>query len=81
MSDFKFDYTICEAYDKAAFDSVCAKLDSHIPPLEKGECIKEDDGSEMQFYRLDGKKLAVHIVDFLEIVYVTSEFAAEEFLK
>lgn len=81
MSDFKFDYNISEVFDKAAFDETCAKLDSHIPPLEKGENIKEDDGSEMQFYYLDGKKLAVHIVDFLDIVYVTSEFDANEYLK
>lgn len=81
MSDFKFDYNISDAFDREAFDATCQKLDSHIPPLEKGENIKEDDGSEMQFYYLNGKKLAVHIVDFLDMVYATSEFDAEEYLK
>ncbi len=81
MSDFKFDYNISESFDRDAFDSTCRKLDAHIPPLEKGENIKEDDGSEMQFYYLNDKKLAVHIVDFLDIVYVTSEFDASEYLK
>ena len=55
MSDFKFDYNISDAFDREAFDATCQKLDSHIPPLEKGENIKEDDGSEMQFYYLNGK--------------------------
>lgn len=81
MSDFKFDYNISDDFDREAFDSTCHKLDSHIPPLQKGENIREDDGSEMQFYYLDGKKLAVHIVDFLDMVYVTSEFDASEYLK
>ncbi len=81
MSDFKFDYNISESFDRAAFDATIEKLDSHTPPLEKGENVKEDDGSEMQFYYLDGKKLAVHIVDFLDLVYVTSEFDAAEYLK
>ena len=81
MSDFKFDYNISESYDRDAYEKVIARLDAHVPPLEKGECIREDDGSEMQFYRLEGKKLAVHIVDFLDLVYVTSEFDAEEYLK
>ena len=81
MSDFKFDYNISESFDRAAYDETCKVLDSHIPPLEKGETIKEDDGSEMQFYYLGEKKLAVHIVDFLDLVYVTSEFDAAEFLK
>ncbi len=81
MSDFKYDYTISETFDRVAFEDICAKLDSHIPPLEKGENVKEDDGSEMQFYYLEGKKLAVHIVDFLDIVYVTSEFDAKNFIN
>ena len=58
MSDFKFDYNISETFDREAFDATCKKLDSHIPPLRKGENIKEEDGSEMQFYYLDSKKLA-----------------------
>ncbi len=81
MSDFKYDYNISESFDRRAYDDTVKRLDAHIPPLEKGENIREDDGSEMQFYYLDGKKLAVHIVDFLDIVYVTSEFDAEELLK
>lgn len=81
MSDFKFDYNISETFDRAAFEDTCKKLDSHIPPLRKGENIKEDDGSEMQFYYLESKKLAVHIVDFLDLVYVTSEFDASEYLN
>lgn len=81
MSDFKFDYNISETFDREAFDATCKKLDSHIPPLRKGENIKEEDGGEMQFYYLDSKKLAVHIVDFLDLVYVTSEFDASEYLK
>ena len=81
MSDFKFDYNISEAFDREAFEATCKKLDGHIPPLRKGENIKEDDGSEMQFYYLEAKKLAVHIVDFLDLVYVTSEFDAGEYLK
>ena len=81
MTDYKFDYTVSEIYNRKAFEETCRKLDSHIPPLEKGENIRDEDGSEMQFYYLDKKKLAVHIVDFLDIVYITSEFDAEDFLK
>ncbi len=81
MSDFKFDYNISESFDREAYDATCKTLDAHVPPLKKGETIKEDDGSEMQFYYLDDKKLAVHIVDFLDLVYVTSEFDAAEFIK
>lgn len=81
MSDFKYDITVSESFDRPAFEEVCRKLDCHVPPLSKGENIREDDGSEMQFYYLDGKKLAVHIVAFLDLVYVTSEFDPDIYLK
>ena len=80
MSDYKYDYSISDSYDREAYEKTLRKLDAHVPPLEKGECIREEDGSEMQFYYLEGKKLAVHIVSFLELVYAVSEFDADTLL-
>ena len=80
MSDYKFDYTVAECYSKEAFKDTCERIEK-IAGVEKDAYNAEDDGSEMQFYKLEGKRIAVHSSVFLEVVYVTSEIDIDEYMK
>ncbi len=80
MSDYKYDYTVSEQFDAAAFKETCARIE-RIVGVMKDAYNAEEDGSEMQFYKLNGKRIAVHSSVFLEVVYVTSEIDIDEYMK
>ena len=79
MSDYKFDYNIANEHSQDIFKHTCRLLEN-IDGVEKGEYVRDDDGSEMQFFRRGKEKAAVHSSAFLEVVYVTSEFSLDPWL-
>lgn len=74
-----FNYDICTQADKNVFLKQCKALEEHIPNLTKKELLVDVDGSEMQNYSLDGKKLIVYNSHYIDAVYIKSEFDIDRY--
>lgn len=76
-----FEYNICSQADKDIFIKQCKALEKHIPDLRKGDVLKDVDGSETQFYSLNGKKITVHNSFYVDSVFIESEICLEQYFN
>lgn len=68
-----FRYTICNQADGEIFEKQCSALEKNIPNIRKSESLTDVDESQIQEYRLAGKKIKVVNSYYTNEVYVKSE--------
>ncbi|MBE6792480.1 MAG: hypothetical protein E7534_03140 [Ruminococcaceae bacterium] len=72
-----FDYTISREASNTAFKKACATIETNIMGLHKNELLIDVDGTLIQIYRLENKKIKI-INDYeVDAVYVESEVNLE----
>lgn len=76
-----YEYSICNQVDEVIYKKQCAALESHVPGLKKEEELIDVDGSAIQGYNLDGKRITVHNSFYANEVYVKSEIELEQYFK
>lgn len=74
-----FEYNICNQADRNIFVKQCKALERRIPGIKKGDILKDVDGSEMQIYSLNGKKITVYNSIYIDAVFVKSETELEQY--
>lgn len=73
-----FEYLICNIADKETFKRQCLALEKNIKELRKDKQLVDVDGSIIQSYFLDDKKVTVYNSFYLNEVYIQSEFDLEK---
>lgn len=68
-----FNYTVAKEADNTAFLSVCEKIEKEIKPLKKEKLLVDVDGSLIQIYYTENKKIKVLNDYEVDAVYVESE--------
>ena len=83
MNDTKlpYEYEICNDCDEEIFRKQCLALEKHIPGLEKGRFLTDVDGTLIQLYFLDGKKIRVTNDCTIGSVSVESEIELKRFFE
>ena len=76
-----FEYSICNAFDDNIFMQQCVALEKTIKSLEKKELIEDVDGSKIQQYLYDSKKITVYNSYLENEVYVKSDIELESFFN
>lgn len=56
---YKYEYSICNEFARDTFLKQCEALENHIPNLVKGDFLTDVDGSQIQIYFLNNKKISV----------------------
>ena len=73
-----FEYNICNVYDTEIFKRQCSALEKHIPDLSKKKFLEDVDGTQIQQYQKNGKKIKI-INDKLIGIFIQSEFEIESY--
>lgn len=68
-----FDYTICTVADEELFKKQCVALETHIPSIVKEKLLQDVDGTDIQYYSVNGKKIKVKNDMMIDALYVQSE--------
>lgn len=68
-----YSYTICNVPDKELFKKQCKALENNIPNIKKGKFLEDVDGSEVQIYFLNNKKITVNNSYYVGSLTVKSE--------
>jgi len=76
-----FEYNICTNADISVFTNQCLALEMHIPGLQKGELLCDVDGSAIQKYVLDGRRITVYNDEQIDAVFVESEIPLEKYFS
>lgn len=76
-----YEYNICTRADEDIYRKQCKALEKHIPGLVKGDELTDVDSSKFQEYFLDGKRLTVYNSNYIDAVYIKSEFDLDEFFN
>ena len=68
-----FEYNICDDYNELIFTRQCIALEDNIPDLINIDFIEDVDGSKIQIYTLNGKKIKLYNDNTIGAVYIKSE--------
>lgn len=72
-------YIICNVADEDIFDKQCEALEKNIPRLDKRDTLRDVDGSIIQLYDRDGKKIKVLCDYIFDEVCIESELELTQF--
>lgn len=73
MKDYPFDYNVSPDNSPEAFKKVCKKLEEHFYDLIKEPLLVDVDGTTIQTYTRQGKKIVVFDDYDIGAVFVQSE--------
>lgn len=68
-----FNYTVAKEADNNAFLNACAKIENEFKPLKKEKMFVDVDGSLIQIYYTENKKIKVLNDYEVDAVYINSE--------
>lgn len=68
-----FNYTVAKEADNKAFLNACAKIEKEVKPLKKEKMLVDVDGSLIQIYYTDNKKIKVLNDYDVDAVYIETE--------
>ena len=68
-----FNYTVAKEADNKAFLNACAKIEKEVKPLKKEKLLVDVDGSLIQVYYTDNKKIKVLNDYEIDAVYIEAE--------
>lgn len=74
-----FNYIIEKEADNKAFFNACAKIEKEVKPLKKEKLLVDVDGSLIQVYYTDNKKIKVLNDYEVDAVYIKSEKELNDF--
>ena len=74
-----FEYSICNMADDNIFKKQCAALEKAIHPLEKEKLLTDVDGSNIQRYSYNDKKIVVYNSYVENEVFIKSDIQLEQF--
>ena len=77
----KFDYNICNQADENIFQKQCKALEKHIPNLIKSDLLTDVDGSKMQRYELNNKKIIVYNHLAVDAIFIKSDIDLEQYFN
>lgn len=78
---WNFTYDICNIADEEVWQKQCNALLKYIPGLKKGTLKVDVDGSKIQEFFLDNKRLTVNKSEYLGDVHINSEFDIEPYFE
>lgn len=68
-----YEYNVCPTASNERFSEMCHHIERSMPDIVKGKLLIDVDGTGMQRYSKDGKKIMV-INDYdVDAVYIESE--------
>ncbi|MCL2494549.1 MAG: hypothetical protein FWE98_02685 [Oscillospiraceae bacterium] len=70
---WNYEYMVRSQADEAVFHRQCAALEENIPDLIKERLLQDVDGSDYQYYTLDGARVIVGNDCYLDGVYIRSD--------
>lgn len=73
MKEYEFEYSIYPDNSSSIFDETCEKIDRAFKDAEKQEKLVDVDGSTIQRFHIDGKKVVVYDDYDVGAVYVESD--------
>lgn len=76
-----FDYNINKSADNQSFLNACEKIEQHFPDCEKERLLTDVDGSLIQIYKEDGKKITVFNDYEVDAVFIESELNLDTLFK
>lgn len=76
-----FSYNIAKSYDTSAFVRTCSLVETNLQDYKKERLIKDVDGTTIQIYESNGKKIKVYNDVEVGAVYVDSELNLNSFIK
>lgn len=71
--DEMFEYNINKVADNQSFQNACNKIEHHFPDCKKERLLIDVDGSMIQIYKKDDKKITVFNSYYIDAVYIKSE--------
>lgn len=77
-----FEYSICSQADEDVFKRQCSALEKKFSKsLVKDNFLTDVDGSKIQTYTLNGKKVKVVMSNYENEVYISSEIDLKEYFN
>lgn len=80
MRNYLFDYNIYPSNSVGKFKATCKKIESNILGLKKEDLLIDVDGTTIQVYEKDEKKIIVFDDYDIGAVFVKSDIALDEIL-
>lgn len=68
-----YSYTVSKAASEKAFAEACRLIESHFKGISKEKKIEDVDGTAIQLYQKDAKKIKVFNDYEVDAVYIDSE--------
>lgn len=76
-----YSYNIAKKANKEIFDNTCSLIESNISGIDKERLIEDVDGTQIQIYNVNGKKIKVFNDYEVDAVYIESELDIENIIK
>jgi len=73
MKEYKYDYTIFPDNSPEKFKETCKRIENELTITKKKELLIDVDGSTIQSYYSDDKKIVVYDDYDVGVVYVLSD--------
>lgn len=73
-----FDFTIYKDNNPEKFKKACALIEQHYPQAQKEQLLVDVDGSTIQIYYADNKKIGIYDDYDVGAVYVKAEIDLNE---
>lgn len=68
-----FSYNIEKEASEKKFIESCKKIEKNIPDIQKNDILEDVDGTQIQIYHKNGKKIKVMNDYEVDAVYIDSE--------
>ena len=76
-----YSYNIAKKANKEIFDNTRSLIESNISGIDKERLIEDVDGTQIQIYNVNGKKIKVFNDYEVDAVYIDSELEIENIIK
>ena len=76
-----YSYNIAKKANKEIFDNTRSLIESNISGIDKERLIEDVDGTQIQIYNVNGKKIKVFNDYEVDAVYIDSELDIENIIK
>lgn len=76
-----YEYSICTEADRSVFDKQCLALEKAIPGIRKQKLLKDVDGSLIQEYEVESRRVLVYNDEYIGSVHVKSEVDLKKYFS
>ena len=76
-----FSYNIEKVADETKFNEACRKIEENVTEIQKNKLLEDVDGTQIQIYYKDNKKIKL-VNDYeVDAVYIDSEISLDYIFK